>query len=264
MSGKPLTLKEIQDTELNILVKVDSFCRKHNIKYSLYAGTMLGAVRHKGFIPWDDDIDICMDRENYEKFLKEFKGDERYKLATYRNDKKANRLFFSKVFDTFTIATEEGINSINGEGLWLDIFPFDYVPEDGKKRQRIVKKFYLYSHTIAYRQETVFNIKHALFRILFFWKTTDSMYKEFEKYCSLAKPTKCCTDLTSMSLKDVKEGKKVFPVSYFSNIIPIEFEHHTFSCLANYDDMLTRIYGDYMKLPPIEKRQTHHIEAYFK
>jgi len=261
---QPLSLKEIQNTELQILLYVDSFCREHNIQYSLYAGTMLGAIRHKGFIPWDDDVDICMTRENYEKFLAEFKGNDRYVMENHRIDPKFNRLLFTKIFDTHTIATEEGFNPLPNGGLWVDVFPMDYVPDNSKKRKKLLKKFYVDSKLVSYRDMTKATKNSLLARMMFFWKGTEKIFSEFEVYGKQAKQSKNCKDLTCQSLESVKKDSKLYPAQFFEHYVDVSFEGHQLSCLANYKEALTIEFGDYMTLPPVEKRQTHHVEAYFK
>lgn len=261
---QPLSLKEIQNTELQILLYVDAFCREHNIQYSLYAGTMLGAIRHKGFIPWDDDVDICMTRENYEKFLSEFKGNDRYVMENNRINPKFKRLFFTKIFDTYTVATEDGFKPLPNGGLWVDIFPMDYVPDDSKKRKKIIKKLYIDSKLPPYRDMTKPTGKALLARALFFWKGTKKMTSEFENYVATATKGKYCKDLTSQTLESIKKDTKLYPTDCFNHYVDVLFEGHLLPCLADYKDVLTIEFGDYMTLPPVEKRQTHHITAYFK
>lgn len=131
MEPKPL-IKQVQAIELEILLEVDRICRKHRISYFLDSGTALGAVRHKGFIPWDDDIDIGMLRDDYERFLsvaQEEMGQD-YFLQTYRTD--GTPIMFAKVRKTGTTFVEFRLRKFPiNHGLFIDIFPYDYLPQEG-------------------------------------------------------------------------------------------------------------------------------------
>ena len=132
---KTINVEELKQVQLDILKFVDEYCKKNNLKYYLAYGTLLGAVRHKGYIPWDDDIDLLMFREDYEKFVTSFK-DERYKVfATEVNAKYPYP--FAKVGDTTTYFEEE-IKDVMDTGVNIDIFPLDYLPED--KVKSVTKK----------------------------------------------------------------------------------------------------------------------------
>lgn len=147
-----LTLREIQEIELNILSDIDRFCRENGIRYSLDGGTLLGAVRHHGFIPWDDDIDIIMPREDYDRFLKSYQSKNgQYRLYTKDTIPAYRTQMFAKVIDTQTIANEELYQQQDAYGLWVDIFPADYVPAKPRAYRRIAKRFYCYRHLLYVR-----------------------------------------------------------------------------------------------------------------
>ena len=132
---KEVTLRQLQLAELDILLEIDRVCTENNIKYFLDSGTALGAVRHKGFIPWDDDIDICMMRDDYEKFIRlaPEKLSQKYFLQTLKTDPGYNKLH-AKVRKNGTVFKEDAnlMRNMN-HGLFVDIYPFDYLPKHGKK-----------------------------------------------------------------------------------------------------------------------------------
>ena len=137
-----LTLKELQEASLSILVDVHNFCVKNNIKYSIDYGTLIGALRHKGFIPWDDDVDIVMPRPDYERFCNSFNSNN-YQLIYYGNDSTAFAAFARVVDCNKTHYETERPWTKQESGVWIDIFPIDAVEADSKiyaKRYKKLKK----------------------------------------------------------------------------------------------------------------------------
>ena len=129
------TLKKLHKVEIEILDEIVRICKKHNIKYSLFAGTMLGAVRHAGFIPWDDDIDVGMLRSDYEKFIKiaHEELDSKFSLDCFEYNKKYH-LGFAKIKKNGTIFDEEASHHMdNHKGIFVDVFPVDNVYDNIKR-----------------------------------------------------------------------------------------------------------------------------------
>ena len=130
-------IHELRQIQIGILDEVHQYCEAHGLRYFLSSGTLIGAVRHKGYIPWDDDIDVYMPRKDYERFLREFKGNEQYKLL---NPAKEPHYYytFAKVIDLRTRMVED--ETVGFEiGVYMDIFPVDYVPDDMKEREHVFK-----------------------------------------------------------------------------------------------------------------------------
>jgi lipopolysaccharide cholinephosphotransferase len=134
-----LSIERLKETELDIFIEIDRFCRKNEIQYSLAGGTLLGAVRHKGFIPWDD-IDLMMTRENYDRFISLFSKEAgRYRVITYQNNPQYKYLF-AKVVDSQTKVVEEHYFPVDDLGVFVDIFPIDALGNTiGEAKQKLKK-----------------------------------------------------------------------------------------------------------------------------
>ena len=259
-----LTLEEIHKIELNILVDVDRFCRENNICYSLDGGTLLGAIRHKGFIPWDDDIDVIMPREDYNRFVKSYHSEDgRYRLYNKDTSPAYRTQMFSKVIDTQTVADEGLYEQQDAYGLWVDVFPADYVPAKTRACRRIQKRFLKYRHLLFVRQrkKSEKSLKDKLYSAFYLCKSNTSVLCAAERYAKSAANSGYVSNLTMMFERLL--GFR-FPEALFHNLIDVSFEGHTFKGFAGYDNYLTELYGDYMKLPPEEKRLTHYVTAYRK
>ncbi len=264
-------LRMLQLAELDLLIELDRICKKYSIKYFLSGGTLLGAVRHKGFIPWDDDIDVIMMREDYELFLKVCNAEinKEYKLYNWDNDN--SPLPFSKLKINGTELLEESsLNSNVSKGVYIDIFPFDKVSNNKVKRwfQKIkilsMKKILLVRcnckvliHKNKF-EKLIGKILYFILKIIYLPFSTNKIKrmfsKEMIKYNHLTNCKYCIEWGGAYSYK--KELKKI---SYFKEIIYTEFEGVKFPISKQYDLILNEMYGDYMKLPPISERRQHNI-----
>lgn len=259
-------LKIAQNIMLDILKAVHNVCEENGIKYFLFAGSMIGAVRHNGFIPWDDDIDIGMLRPDYNHFCtiaQKALGDD-YFLQNTKTDK-GYALFFSKVMKNKTKWIEGGTINANQEhhGIYIDVMPFDKIPANEKK----FAKFWNYYRIINYFTFVKYNyyshdrndknsfIKLLLIKIL--PKKFLTSYRDYlaQKYSKLKK------SYTVTGLWD-EVYKKIQPEKIYSEVILHKFENNIFFIPKNYDEILTKLYGNYMELPPVEKRTTHEILDY--
>ena len=262
-------LKEIQKIGLNTLKFIDKVCKENDIKYSLCAGTALGAIRHKGFIPWDDDIDIMMTRENYDKFLNIMDNlqDKNYKCLHF--GKKFPNYFyrFAKVVDLNTYVEEINFPRHNDMGLFVDIFPIDGMPEDkAVERTKKYAKWGLIHYTAASKKfiksdkgvlRTIAKYFVWAFYKIIGWK---HLVKKSDKFLREYKIEDC----KYAGVYDEYESREIMPKEIFDEFIEVDFETSKFPIIKNYDLYLTKLYGDYMTPPPPEKRQQHHIIAFKK
>lgn len=260
--NKEETLKEVKKAELNILSTVDDFCQKNNIKYSLAYGTLLGAVRHKGFIPWDDDIDIWMTRENYNKFIRAWEQNPVQGYILQNTDLEED---FSQNFtkirkdNTAFIQTEEEKTTNYHKGIFIDIFPLDRVAKTPSKIA--VQKLYAMLTMLFYRKyapPTEKGLKKYISG--FFLKIVpkskyENARKYFEnKYLFLSGDVDCSW-LSNSTYRDLS-------IYYDSDMMDdytfLQFEGRNFMSVSKWDHALKMQYGDYMQLPPEEDRVWKH------
>lgn len=257
-----ITLRKLQLTELEILVKVDEFCKKHNIKYSLYAGTALGAIRHGGFIPWDDDIDIYMERNEYNRFLDLWEKEQIDGFTLEGTNKPDYTLLnHSKIRKNGTIlASNEEMKRDTHHGIWLDIFPMDKVPLEKKKRKSFIFKAKLrmvYTRGFPFTKGSAFLKLVSKILLIPSRKTQLKIRNKLEKQIIDG-----YKDLDSgyeyMSLAASENFNMFFPSHCVEELSTITFEGKEFPVSKNLDEFLTLMYGDYMQLPKEEDRICKH------
>ncbi len=257
------TLRKLQLTELDILIEIDKICKENNIQYFLIGGTLLGAVRHKGFIPWDDDIDVGMIRSDYEKFIdlclnKNVLG-EKYFLHCNESDENYF-IPFIKVKKNNTTFAEENIDNIQThKGIFLDIFPYDNVPKQKSIMQRAQAIIVRNIHYAIYVKYNVYSLKNKKRKVLT-WiftllpvKTLKKMNRYFSTIFEKRKNNKYMVSLAGSSSYEEETLLKdrLFPLK------KIKFENLEFDAFNDDDYYLSQLFGDYMKLPPKEDRKTH-------
>ncbi len=259
---RELNLREIQQYSLDVLLDIVSVCDSHHIEYMLFYGTLLGAVRHKGFIPWDDDVDIAMLRKDYEKFLQVYPktGHHRYQLLT--NKDKSYLLPYAKVNDTKTVSYMNQVEL--GYGVSVDIFPIDLESMDEKKayqmflRQKklsdVISKFSVIDKYSGIKSK----IKYFLYRSGAIRLLTCKAIHLAQKYNQTDSTFAACN---IAPVGDLFERQLL---SWLTNLERIEFEGYFFKAPKDFDAILKNQYGDYMVPPPQEKQVSHHCMKIFE
>lgn len=260
-------LKQLHGVEQEILDEIDRICTKNNLTYFLVGGTLLGAIRHKGFIPWDDDLDIAMAREDYNKFIEICKSelDNKYVLHYFNTDENY-WLTFAKIRKKHTLYDEEGaVENIKYKGMWVDIFPLDYLnSKDGFKAvfkekilYRLKEYIVLFADSRTHNPSSLKNkIKLCCFKCLGLDNVRLSYLYEF-----IASGKKKSNYLVNYG-SQYGMKKQTMPVDKYFPPKKVEFEGKFYLAPADPDFVLTQIYGkDYMQLPPLEKRKTHNPKA---
>lgn len=256
---KEINLEELKNIQLDILQYVHDFCIDNNIQYSLMYGTLLGAVRHKGYIPWDDDIDIAMLREDYEKFAASFnKVISPYHFYDCRNDKEVN-ISIGKVADTRTLV-EEGCNSKN-LGVSIDVFPVDDMCDTFEESEKYYRTYDLLKTLLIFKVRKISDVRSwwkkpvfAIVKILFCWYPTHQAAITINKRLLEHKnPLSKFVGTIDMVFVD-----EIFERKMYQEYQEMDFEGHKFMAIKDYDTFLKKRYGDYMQLPPEDQRVPHH------
>lgn len=268
---REMTSTEVKNCQLDLLMELDKYCRANNIQYYLFAGSLIGAVRHKGFIPWDDDIDVCMKREDYDFFFANYNKEKSHLGKAVCIDNDINYYTpAGKVVDSRTILVEE-INLNYPIGVYIDVFPMDHMPDDNREVLKLNRKIDKYRKAISLKTTKVSKerawYKNTILRIGEFCLKPVSMRYLLNNISRLAQTYKgvpSCTRLADISVFTYGM-KEVHLMSEFDKTAELEFEGHIFLAPCGYDTVLKRMYGDYMKLPPKEKQIAHHAyQAFWK
>lgn len=263
-------MNRLQENLLEILIEIDRICRKYDIMYFLDSGTALGAVRHKGFIPWDDDADIGMLRTDYEKFLSAAKCelDEKFFLQTTDTEPNFYQMH-AKIRKNGTRFIETATRNVKmHQGIFVDIFPFDIIPKananniyNSGRRKRYELYEWGISNLYTKSDGTLLYFARFLMRKFKYgychlFKSRDKIINDF------------LSNYTQFSFEEDEEKVVVcysysvdciYPIDFFYPSIEAEFEGHSFKLPAKYHEYLSMTYGDdYMELPPEEKRRTHN------
>lgn len=250
-----------------MLDDVAAFCEENNICYFLAYGTLIGAIRHDGYIPWDDDVDIAMPRPDYNRFIKLYNNtNPKYRFACYEIDKTYS-LPFGKVVDNRTVLREGMYDESATFGVYVDVFPIDGYPGESKRKKLVglrkmlnAKKAVLGQGRSKMKEIVILlgklylaftSISEIVAKTIKISQSASYEDSEFVGYLPSLGGTK------SNSIFNKKDVFSSFPLH--------KFEDHLYRIPAGYDRYLTQIYGDYMKLPPEEKRiSTHVFEAWWK
>ena len=263
-----MTLRELQLFALEILKDVHQFCTENNIKYSLYGGTLLGAVRHKGFIPWDDDVDIIMPRPDYDLFCKKYKS-KNYILKCRDNDK-SFQLAYSRVCDNKkTIYTTIEPCSKKTTGVWIDVFPADGCPPNEADIPSFYKEnqsLFLKTESIRFSMASIPSewirtcrcygyisaIKHVVRLVCkkVIYLSSGQMGKWIKLLINTNKKYSFITSYYWASFSCPYKHVVYHPKDDFSKCLLMQFEDTMFYAMNGYDNYLRRVYGNYMELPP--------------
>lgn len=250
---------KLHELLIMIMKEIDRICVENDIKYTISDGTLLGAIRHKGFIPWDDDFDISMKRDQYNKFIeacKESLDKEKFFLQTSDTEDKYGFAFAKIKLNGTEIIEDFSKNVPVHHGIFIDVFPFDNFP-DGKWQSKIIlKKNHILKNLIWVKcgygtDEHKRSLNYKITKIISSFLSLKVLRKM--RYRNTTKYNDVTTKLTFSS--DYPRCK--YDAYCWEEFIPLKFEDEFFMATKHYDRFLTIAYGDYMKLPPVEKRISH-------
>lgn len=266
------TLKKVQQTELEILKDFVSLCELHNITYFGIAGTAIGAIRHKGFIPWDDDIDVAMPREDHDRFVKIAKeqyGDKYYVMNGLENENYP--LLTTRWMKRGTKFVEEPLKDIDCPmGIFLDIYPLDKISDDEKVFKKQARKAFFYSKLLILRSipfpvlgfsGVKAKLVHGICAIIHYLMV---LFRISKKWLY-----KKCLEVSTQN-NNLEQTKRIdflcdttayMNIHYTEGMYPLveyDFEDIKLKFPGNIKENLELAYGDYMQLPPEEKRKNHY------
>lgn len=266
MEDRHIEIEELRKIEFEIFRKFIDICDKLNLKYYLLGGTLLGCIRHKGFIPWDDDIDVGMLRVDYETFIKEASKylPEYYFLQTVKTDPECP-INFAKLRDSRTTFIETSLkNRKMNHGVFMDIFPLDFYPEKYFRSKIFHTKLTMcsvviidsfYHETAPSKSNTTSGIRNKIIKGIshLYSPSTDIALKRKENLMKKFKSGKLVANICG-----AWGDKEIVPLEWYGEGITLQFEGLNVRVPQEYDKWLTQVYGDYMQLPSVEKRITHH------
>ena len=256
---------EIKQQLVLMLKHTVAFFDANNIRYSIMSGTMLGAVRHKGFIPWDDDIDIAVLREDYNKLIKILRDPNIVEKPDAVGFELGNHVIpFIKIVNP-QINVEEKLMRGN-QKLWIDIFPFDGTSQNKKKAKcdnflikKVLRRIYFFSNEEYYTihpRDCNYKIYNYLLYAISKVFSPEEITKKYIKICSRIKTT------DAIFVEDYTWGNKSVPKKIFEELSDYQFENIAVKGFKDYDTYLKCIYDEYMKLPPENQRVNHGIKAW--
>lgn len=266
---KKLTLLEIKAVELEILAWFDNLCKNNNLNYCLSGGTLLGAVRHQGFIPWDDDIDLMMPRQEYDKVLEisnTIAEGSRYQIISFKD--KTSPFPYLKIVDTHSLLEIKDRIQDAELMLFIDVFPVDGLPVKTNEVERWYRIARILQHFLSisiYRAWHDNSIPKRIIKVL------------MSRPVKLVSPYKWAEMLDSHCRKYPFENsenvgvvcwgygkKECMPGKTWKQYEKVEFEGSSYNAPGCWDYYLRSLYGNYMELPPVEQRKTHNLTAYVK
>ncbi len=254
-------MNDLQQTEFEILKCFIEICERLNLKYFLVCGTALGAVKYGGFIPWDDDVDVALPREDYEIFCEKAQEllPEGFFLQTYKTDNKYPRIF-AKIRNSNTAYFEKAVAKFKiNHGVYIDIFPLDGYPTNKLAQKKIEFQKVYYDLLLSSNFDTDCTLKvkiiRKIFRILGFHKKTAKAIARFEKSIS-AYPTK--NSKVWCNHGNWQKKLEYAPIEQYGNGIPMDFEGIRAVVPEKYDEYLTQKYGDWRADLPESEKVGHH------
>lgn len=264
-----LTLSQIKQIEFDILKHFDEFCKQNDIKYFLSNGTLLGAVKYNGFIPWDDDVDVLVPKEDYDKLLRIYKNSDKYSIIT-GNENSSFMIPYSKLCDNETLVDNGYDRDKEQFGLSMDIFPLEYWQSDEALAKKSARKVQRLVRTLGFSISSFSKGKTFVRTVVKFF--ISAVAKSLGKKRNLRNLVDFQNKIRANAGKEfvgclswcVYGEREVIPAQAFANTIEVEFEGQKFPAPQGYDTYLKSLYGDYRQELPPERQKSHHMFKAYK
>ena len=255
--------EEMKKVQLDILIEVDRFCKENNIRYAIAYGTLIGAIRHHGFIPWDDDIDLLMLRKDYNRFIQTFNQNNDGPFRVLHQSLDAKFPYeFAKVEDC-RYRLIENLATTYEMGIAIDIFVLDDIGDDPKNVQRVINKNRYYKHALCVKgmnekdRPLIERIGIKCLKSLYLNLSVEDCVYNLNKN-ALAYTTSEDSEYVANLAQRWNKPSHYFPKAWFEDMVEVEFEGLKFPAPRRYHDILTIKYGDYMQLPPVKEQVAKH------
>ncbi len=269
-NSRRLSSDEIKQTQLNILLEFQKICKDNGLTFYLCGGSLLGAVRHKGFIPWDDDIDICMSRPQYDELARLVRNNSLDKpswLEIVCYDNRTSRFPFIKVLDKRTFILNDYFKESENDNLWIDLLPVDGLPDSEGEVKKLYRKVTLCRKLVQMKYVRPFEGKSLSKRIIkpimsvFAHIINTDRFNDRILEMATANAYELC-DKVGIVTEGLYNEREAIPRSEYEKPVDVEFEGHIFQATSYWDEYLRNLFGDYMTPPPEDKRKTHDMKAF--
>ena len=253
--------RKLWDIQLEILDVIDEVCRENELHYSLYGGSLLGAVRHQGFIPWDDDLDVCMSRIDYERFLDLWKDEDHpgYLLQNKRNTPSFTQSFTKIRKDKTAFLQFEWERNRYHTGIFVDVFPIDRCPTSFAKSilfRLKCAKYQLFTREFIPKEAHL--VIRTISRILLLTTSKEARKEYRERFEKELIAMSLKKELPTVGIETLRTAVHILPADLFAEYTFLPFENKEYECFAKWDECLTVQYGDYMQFPPEKDRVWKH------
>lgn len=261
--------EKLKSVQLELLDEFASFCKEHHLTFYLFGGTLLGALRHGGFIPWDDDVDVCMPRKDYDRFCELYKETDIFFLQNTKTDR-YYFYHFAKLMKKGTLYREYFTQNINAKKhIFIDIFPINGYPNKSNFLSLFHYNFWLFvlnkrsypkcvCKTRTIKRNATYRVLTVLSWLLLWWAPFHlcaKMRNDFMKRHQFKRSPNC---IVGTNLR------KIYSRDFFEGTSKVQFEGRTMPAMGEPSKYLTKMYGDYMQLPPENERTPHHYLVEFK
>lgn len=243
-----ISLEEAKQLQYEMLKEMHRACEQHGLRYYLAYGTLLGAIRHKGYIPWDDDIDVMMPRDDFFKLAETYRSD-RYSIVSCYNDT-SYEYAFGRMYDTRTAANK---GKFETKGLCIDIYLLNAWPKDEKERKRLSKEIRFFQKLRIY----LIGIRNRL-AVKRLWPCKTLGFPLLQWACKKEEMLRGKYVLGASSFVQISTDARLYDYKDFKEAVLAQFEDREFFIPVGYDGILKCCYGDYMQLPPVEERHPYH------